>query len=118
MAGSGSGASHHRCVEGDNLRALAWRMYGDAGLWPAIAQANDITDPDSINPGTKLLLLPEELENDEKQHARGLPAKVSAARTPAVASCTSACLRHSSPVTTSNQLTDTHKIRVSSTEPT
>ncbi len=46
----------HRAVSGDTLESLAWREYGDAGAWRAIAQANAIDDPMRLAPGTALLL--------------------------------------------------------------
>ncbi len=46
----------HRVVAGDSLQSLAWREYGDATVWRAIAEANDIDDPMELEPGTELLL--------------------------------------------------------------
>lgn len=43
-------------VDGDSLAAIAYREYGDAGLWRIIAEANDIDDPMRIKPGTRLLV--------------------------------------------------------------
>ncbi|TSB24039.1 LysM peptidoglycan-binding domain-containing protein [Streptomyces sp. NBC_01525] len=46
----------HRLVAGDSLPSLAWREYGDAGAWRAIATANGIDDPSRLSPGTELML--------------------------------------------------------------
>ncbi|OIV36369.1 peptidase M23 [Mangrovactinospora gilvigrisea] len=46
----------HRTVAGDSLQSLAFREYGDAGGWRAIAEANGIDDPMHLAPGTELLL--------------------------------------------------------------
>ena len=41
----------HRVVAGDSLQFLAWREYGDATVWRAIAEANGIDDPARLEPG-------------------------------------------------------------------
>ncbi|MGP4004434.1 CIS tube protein [Streptomyces sp. 8N706] len=46
----------HRVVAGDSLQSLAWREYGDATAWRAIAEANGIDDPTVLPPGVELLL--------------------------------------------------------------
>ncbi|MEW1862140.1 LysM peptidoglycan-binding domain-containing protein [Streptomyces sp. NBC_00669] len=46
----------HRVVAGDSLQFLAWREYGDATVWRAIAESNDIDDPTQLVPGTELIL--------------------------------------------------------------
>ncbi|NJP68662.1 LysM peptidoglycan-binding domain-containing protein [Streptomyces spiramenti] len=46
----------HRAVAGDTLQSLAWREYGDATAWRAIAEANGIDDPSRLWPGTELML--------------------------------------------------------------
>jgi phage tail protein X len=46
----------HRVVAGDTLQSLAWREYGDATAWRAIARANDIDDPMRLQAGTELLI--------------------------------------------------------------
>ncbi len=46
----------HRLVAGDTLQSLAWREYGDATVWRAIADANGIDDPAQLTPGTELML--------------------------------------------------------------
>jgi hypothetical protein len=46
----------HRVVAGDTLQSLAWREYGDATAWRAIARANDINDPMRLTVGTELLI--------------------------------------------------------------
>ncbi len=43
-------------VAGDSLPSLAWREYGNATQWRAIAEANGIDDPMRLRPGTELLL--------------------------------------------------------------
>ena len=43
-------------VEGDNLPGIAYREYGDAALWRAIADVNGIDDPMRLSPGTRLLV--------------------------------------------------------------
>ena len=46
----------HRVMAGDTLQSLAWREYGDATAWRAIAQANGIDDPMRLDIGTELLI--------------------------------------------------------------
>ncbi|MER5490182.1 CIS tube protein [Streptomyces sp. NPDC002454] len=46
----------HRVVAGDSLPSLAWREYGRAGAWRAIAEANGIDDPSRLPTGTELIL--------------------------------------------------------------
>ena len=46
----------HRVVAGESLQFLAWREYGDATVWRAIAEANGIDDPARLYPGTELML--------------------------------------------------------------
>jgi LysM repeat protein len=46
----------HRIVVGDTLASLAWREYGDATTWRAIARANGIDDPMRLQVGTELLI--------------------------------------------------------------
>ncbi|MEU4203776.1 LysM peptidoglycan-binding domain-containing protein [Streptomyces sp. NPDC045470] len=46
----------HRVVAGDSLQSLAWREYGDAASWRAIAEANGIDDPSRLPTGTELVL--------------------------------------------------------------
>ncbi|MBL1103168.1 LysM peptidoglycan-binding domain-containing protein [Streptomyces sp. 5-8] len=46
----------HRVVAGDSLQSLAWREYGDATVWRAIAEANGIDDPARLPTGTELVL--------------------------------------------------------------
>lgn len=45
-----------RLVAGDTLAAVAFREYGDAALWRAIATANDIDDPLRVRPGMELVI--------------------------------------------------------------
>lgn len=46
----------HVVVEGDTLAGVAYREYGDAALWRAVAQVNGIDDPLRLRPGRHLLL--------------------------------------------------------------
>ncbi|MER6459804.1 tail protein X [Streptomyces sp. NPDC048409] len=46
----------HRVVAGDSLQSLAWREYGNAAAWRAIADANGIDDPGWLPTGTELVL--------------------------------------------------------------
>lgn len=42
--------------EGDKLEAIAYAEYGDATLWRAIADANDLTSVRRLKPGTQLMI--------------------------------------------------------------
>ena len=46
----------HTVVRGDTLSAIAKRYYGDARWYPAIAEANKISNPNLIYPGQKLII--------------------------------------------------------------
>lgn len=46
----------HRVIAGDSLPSLAWREYGTASAWRAIAEANGIDDPSRLTPGSELML--------------------------------------------------------------
>ncbi|MFE9092874.1 peptidase M23 [Streptomyces sp. NPDC007264] len=46
----------HRVVAGDSLQSLAWREYGDAAAWRAIAETNGIDDPARLPAGIELVL--------------------------------------------------------------
>ncbi|MEU8588788.1 LysM peptidoglycan-binding domain-containing protein [Streptomyces sp. NPDC048664] len=46
----------HRVVAGDSLQSLAWREYGDASAWRAIAEANGIDNPHQLPAGAELVL--------------------------------------------------------------
>ncbi|WP_037910876.1 CIS tube protein [Actinacidiphila yeochonensis] len=46
----------HRVVAGDSLQSLAWREYGNAGAWRAIAEANGIDNPGQLPTGVELVL--------------------------------------------------------------
>lgn len=46
----------HAVVQGDSLPVIAFRFLGDPALWPAIAIANDLEDPERLIPGTKLVI--------------------------------------------------------------
>lgn len=45
-------------ADSDSLAAIAYREYGDAALWRAIALANGIEDPARVAVGTRLLVPP------------------------------------------------------------
>ena len=42
--------------EGDSLAGVAYREYGDPGLWRGIAAFNAIDDPMRLSPGTRVLV--------------------------------------------------------------
>lgn len=46
----------HNTVEGDTLAGIAYKEYGRASYWRAVAEANGIDDPMRVRPGTSLLL--------------------------------------------------------------
>jgi hypothetical protein len=46
----------HVTVEGDSLAGIAYKEYGRAAMWRAVAEANGIDDPMRVKPGTRLLL--------------------------------------------------------------
>lgn len=46
----------HVLVEGDTLAGIAYREYGDASLWRAVAAANGIDDPMRLRPGKSVML--------------------------------------------------------------
>jgi S-formylglutathione hydrolase FrmB/LysM repeat protein len=48
--------TRYTVVAGDTLSALALRFYGDADLYPLIATASGITDPDVIDVGQRLII--------------------------------------------------------------
>ena len=48
--------TRYTVVAGDTLSALASRFYGDASLYPLIATANGIADPDAIDAGQVLVI--------------------------------------------------------------
>lgn len=55
-SGARTARSTHTVVAGDSLAMLAWREYGDATAWRAIAEANGIDDPMTLVPGTELVV--------------------------------------------------------------
>ncbi|MFB7509316.1 CIS tube protein [Streptomyces broussonetiae] len=55
-SGARTARSTHTVVAGDSLALLAWREYGDATAWRAIAEANGIDDPMALVPGTELVV--------------------------------------------------------------
>ena len=48
--------TRHTVVAGDTLSALAARFYGDASLYPLIAKANGVANPNTIHPGQVLVI--------------------------------------------------------------
>lgn len=48
--------TYHTVVKGDTLWGIAKRYYGNGSKYPTIAQANNISNPDIIYPGQKLLI--------------------------------------------------------------
>ncbi|MES9943219.1 MAG: CHAT domain-containing protein [Candidatus Thiodiazotropha sp. 6PLUC2] len=57
---SGAETFDYHVIRGDTLSGIAWRVYGDASLWPQIAQDNaaQITNPAQIRPGQVLVIIP------------------------------------------------------------
>ena len=55
-SGARTARSTHTVVAGDSLPLLAWREYGDATAWRAIAEANGIDDPMALAPGAELVV--------------------------------------------------------------
>ncbi len=55
-SGAVHGRSVHAFADGDSLHSIAFREYGDAGLWRGVATFNRIDDPLRIPSGTSLLL--------------------------------------------------------------
>jgi nucleoid-associated protein YgaU len=53
---TGAAARTYVVKSGDTLSGIAKSMYGDAGRWPAIFEANKdkISDPNLIHPGQEL----------------------------------------------------------------
>jgi len=49
-------AKYHTVVKGDTLWAIAQRYYGNGSRYPEIAKANNISNPNIINVGQKLLI--------------------------------------------------------------
>jgi len=55
-SGSRESRRSHLVDAGDSLHSVAFREYGDAGLWRGIAAFNGIDDPLRVVAGTRLLL--------------------------------------------------------------
>jgi nucleoid-associated protein YgaU len=53
----------HTVIEGDSLASIAFKEFGRADKWRALAEANGIDDPMRIRPGTELLV-PDPAEAD------------------------------------------------------
>jgi nucleoid-associated protein YgaU len=48
----------HTLLEGETLQSVAFRYYGDSGLWADIADANNIIDPFTEVYRGKQLIIP------------------------------------------------------------
>lgn len=46
----------HDLVDGDSLALLAYREYGDPGMWRPLADYNGVDDPMRLRPGTPIVL--------------------------------------------------------------
>lgn len=57
-SGGISGRTSAVLADCDSLAAVAYREYGDPGLWRAVALANGIEDPARVPVGTRLLVPP------------------------------------------------------------
>jgi nucleoid-associated protein YgaU len=55
-SGGTSNQGSHTVVDGDSLPSIAYKEYGDAAHWRAIALTNGIDDPLRMQPGTRLLI--------------------------------------------------------------
>lgn len=55
-SGGRHGYRSHVMQEGDSLHSVAYREYGDAGLWRALALYNDLDDPLRVPVGARLLV--------------------------------------------------------------
>ena len=55
---SGTRTKIWRVKQGDTLRLIAAREYGNPDLWRRIADANRIDNPRLLKPGTKLIIPP------------------------------------------------------------
>ncbi|CUU59579.1 LysM domain-containing protein [Parafrankia irregularis] len=55
-SGGVSARRAHRVIGGETLAGIAYRTYGDAGCWRAIAELNGLDDPTRLTPGARLLL--------------------------------------------------------------
>jgi phage tail protein X len=55
-SGAKSATNVHVLVEGDTLASIAYKHYGSAKVWRAIAEANEIDDPMRLPVGTALLV--------------------------------------------------------------
>jgi len=51
-----SGARSHTVVDGDSLQSVAYLVYGDAGSWRTIAEANGVDDPMRLQRGVTLTI--------------------------------------------------------------
>jgi len=51
-----AGLGVHTVKDGDSLQSIAYRTYGDAARWRAIAEANDIDNPLTVRRGRSLVL--------------------------------------------------------------
>jgi phage tail-like protein len=57
-SGGPGGHRTHLLVADESLAAVAYREYGDAGMWPRLAKFNRIDDPARLRPGTLVRIPP------------------------------------------------------------
>jgi hypothetical protein len=57
-SGGKPGMESHVLIDGETLHSVAWSRYGDAAMWRALADFNDIDDPLRVTAGTRLLIPP------------------------------------------------------------
>lgn len=64
--GGSQGVQLHTVVRGDTLSGIAKTVYGKAGMWPILFEANrdKLDNPDLIHPGQILRIPPLEDGND------------------------------------------------------
>ncbi len=58
-SGGIAGRRVHVLSAGDTLHSVAYREYGNPGLWRVLAEANGVDEPLRITPGTALLIPPD-----------------------------------------------------------
>jgi len=70
----------HVVRKNETLSGIAKTVYGDAGSWRRIANANPRVDPDRLRPGTRLRIPADEPAGARPAAAREVPAPVAASR--------------------------------------
>jgi nucleoid-associated protein YgaU len=55
-SGSLNSRRSHVMADGDSLHSVAYREYGDPGLWRALASFNGLDDPMRVGAGTRILI--------------------------------------------------------------